>query len=81
MICCFCVFKGSDVGGLIDLSEALETLFRELGPGRYHIEEISADPLPSGHTSRRWGVGIKQSDGSVMLLPAPPERKSRNKRR
>jgi hypothetical protein len=38
-------------------------------PRRYHIDEISRDPLPSGHTSRRWGVGIKKADGSVVLEP------------
>ena len=25
----------------------------------YYVDEFSADPLSSGHTSRRWGVGIK----------------------
>jgi hypothetical protein len=29
------------------------------------------DPLPSGHTSRRWGVGIKRSDGSVVFEADP----------
>ncbi len=24
-------------------------------PARYQADEISADPLPSGHTLRRWG--------------------------
>jgi hypothetical protein len=28
-------------------------LIRRAKPGRYHIDEISADPLQSGHTSRR----------------------------
>ncbi len=36
---------------------------------RYHVDEISADPLPSGHTSRRWGVGIKRTDGRVTIKP------------
>jgi hypothetical protein len=30
-------------------------VLREQEPGRYHIDEISRDPLPSGHTSRRGG--------------------------
>jgi hypothetical protein len=40
-------------------------------PGRYHVDEISRDPLPSGHTSRRWGIGIKRNDGTVAIDPDP----------
>jgi hypothetical protein len=40
-------------------------------PGRSHIDEISAAPLPSGHTSRRCSVGIKLADGSVVIEPDP----------
>jgi hypothetical protein len=36
-------------------------------PGVYHIDEISADPLPSGHTSRRWGIAIKRGDSTVSI--------------
>jgi hypothetical protein len=36
-------------------------------PGRYHVDEISADPLPSGHKSRRWGVEIKRDDRTVVI--------------
>ena len=44
-------------------------------PGRYHIDEISHDPLPSGHTSRRSGIGIKRADGTVGIEPDPwPDR-------
>jgi hypothetical protein len=39
--------------------------------GRYHVDEISADPLPSGHTSRRRGVGIKRDDGTIAIEPDP----------
>jgi hypothetical protein len=37
-------------------------------PGHYHVDEVSSgdDAFPSGHTSRRWGVGIKRADGSVV---------------
>ncbi len=34
---------------------------------RCHIDEIIADPLPAGSTSRRWGVGIQRADGSVVI--------------
>jgi hypothetical protein len=39
--------------------------------GRFNIDILSADPLPGGHTSRRWGVGIKRADGSVVVEPDP----------
>jgi hypothetical protein len=57
----------------VDAANQLEPAIRAAKPGRYHSDEISRDPLPPGHTSRRWGVGIKQADGSVMLEPDPWE--------
>jgi hypothetical protein len=48
---------------------AVEAVVRVGGPGRYSVDDISVQPLPSGQTSRWWGVGIKQSDGSVTLEP------------
>jgi len=38
----------------VDLVEAIEPVMRSNKPGRYHVGEISSEPLPSGHTSRRW---------------------------
>jgi hypothetical protein len=40
-------------------------------PGRHHVDEISSDLPPSGHTSRRWHVGIKRADGAVVIEPDP----------
>jgi hypothetical protein len=57
----------------VDTVEALEQAFRSSEPGLYHVDEISSDPLPSGHTSRRWGVGIKPHDGDVVIEPDPWE--------
>ena len=57
----------------VDRVEAIEPAIRSSKPGRFHIDEISADPLPYGHTSRRWGVAIKRPDGSVELEPDPWE--------
>ena len=57
--------------GTADSQEGIKRVIEGLGPGRYHIDEISSDPLPSGHTSRRWGVGIKRPDGVVALDPDP----------
>jgi hypothetical protein len=53
----------TDVGTV----EAVEGAIRAGKPGRYHIDRISAEPLPSGHTSRRWGVEINRRDRSVTL--------------
>ena len=38
------------------LERARETL-RDGKPGRYHVDEIRAEPFPSGHTSRRGESG------------------------
>jgi hypothetical protein len=43
----------------VDQVEAIDPAIRSSDPGRNHVDEISADPLPSGHISRRWGVGIR----------------------
>jgi hypothetical protein len=40
-----------------------------LNPGRYDIDEIGRDSLPSGYIARRWGSGTKQPDGSVLIEP------------
>jgi hypothetical protein len=45
--------------------EAIEPTIRSSEPGIFHVAEIRSDPLPSGHTSRRWGVGIKLRDGTM----------------
>ena len=51
----------------VDSIDEVEPAIASSKPGRYHINQISAEPLPSGHTSRRWGVGIKATDGSVVI--------------
>ena len=50
---------------------AIEDAVRATKPGHYHVDEISADPLPSGHTARRWGTAIKHPDGTVSVEPDP----------
>jgi hypothetical protein len=55
----------------IDHVEAIEPAIRSSKSGRYHVDQIERDPLPSGRTARRWGVGIKRPDGSVELEPDP----------
>jgi hypothetical protein len=46
---------------------------RTAKPGCYYIDEITLEPLPSGDTSRRWGMSIKHVDGKIMMLPDPWE--------
>jgi hypothetical protein len=57
--------------GTADSEKAIKRVIEGLGLGRYHVDEISSDPLPSGHTSRRRGVGIKRPDRVVTLDPDP----------
>jgi hypothetical protein len=58
-----------DLNTIIDVAQVdqIEPALRVLKPGRYHVDEISAESLPSGHASRRWGIGIKNADGSVVI--------------
>jgi hypothetical protein len=55
----------------VDTLEEIEPTVRRAEPGRYHVDEISSDAFPSGHTSRRWSFGIKRADGSVVVQPDP----------
>lgn len=54
----------------VDQVKAIEPSIRSNEPGRYQIDEISADPLPSGHTSRRWAVLPLQN--RMALFPMRP---------
>jgi hypothetical protein len=55
----------------VDSVKAVDGAVRDDEPGRYHLHEISAEPLPSGHTSRRGGTAIQRPDGAVALDPDP----------
>jgi hypothetical protein len=45
-----------------DTIEYLKGILGHLDPGRYTVDEIALDPLPSGHTARRRGVLPKFDD-------------------
>ncbi len=60
----------------VDQVAAIEPAVRSSPPGRCHMDEISRDPLPSGHTLRRWGVGIKRPDGVVTIDRDPWPRRT-----
>jgi hypothetical protein len=51
--------------------EAIVRTIRDGDPGCFHFDEIGPEALPSGHTSRRSGVGYKRPDGVVVLDPDP----------
>jgi len=42
-----------------DTIKNLKGILGYLDPGRYTVDEIASEPLPSGHTARRWGVLLK----------------------
>jgi hypothetical protein len=66
------VTKGQDVGEVVDSIRAVEAFARDNGPGRYHVDEHSADPFPgSKSTARAWGSVIHHRDGQVVLDPIP----------
>ena len=46
-------------------------IVRGQSPGRYGVDEIRAQPFPSGHTSRSWGRMIRHPDGRVDEEPWP----------
>jgi hypothetical protein len=60
---------------LVDVEEVEEVVpvIRSSPPGRYHVDEIAAKPLRSRHTVRRWGIGIKHSDGAIVIRPDPSD--------
>jgi hypothetical protein len=39
--------------------------------GHYDILEGPSSTLPHGRAARRWGVAIKESSGTVGLIPDP----------
>ena len=55
----------------VDQVEAIEPSIRSTKPGRYQVDQISAEPLPSSDTSRRRGLGVKRPNRSVVLLSDP----------
>jgi hypothetical protein len=68
------MFRVSHRGDGIDDADTLEGargIGRGQPPGRYDLDEIRAEPLPSGHTSRQWGRLIRHPDGRVEDEPWP----------
>ena len=54
-----------------DTIDGVRQVVQDQPLGRYDVDEIWADPLPSGHTSRSWGRMIRHPDGRVQDEPWP----------
>jgi hypothetical protein len=54
-----------------DTIDGARGIVRGQPPARYDVDEIRAEPLPSGHTSRQWGRLIRHPDGRVEDDPHP----------
>jgi hypothetical protein len=68
------MFRVSQRGEGIEDAETIggaRTIVRCRPPGRYDVDEIRAEPFPSGLTSRQWGRMIRHPDGRVEDEPWP----------
>jgi hypothetical protein len=68
------MFRVSQRGDGIDDADTIDgarAIVRGQPPGRYDVDEIRAEPFPSGHTSQSWGRIIWHPDGRVEDLDDP----------
>jgi hypothetical protein len=68
------MFRVSHRGEGIDDSGTIEgarEIVRGQTPGQYDVDELRAEPFPSGHTSKQWGRLIRHPDGWVEEDPHP----------
>ena len=52
------MFRASHECDSIDDADTIEgtrKIVRGQPPGRYDVDELRAEPVPSGHTGRSWG--------------------------
>jgi hypothetical protein len=64
------------IGELVIVGDSIgymKGMLGDLRPGSYQVDELSAEPHPSGHTARRWGMLFKLSDGTIIEEPDPWE--------
>jgi hypothetical protein len=62
------MFRVTHRGAAIDHAKTIDgalEIVRGRPPRRYDVDEIRAEPFPSGHTSRSWGRLIRHPDGRV----------------
>jgi hypothetical protein len=69
----FQIIRGDNIIANVGTLEEVTAALQIAEPGRYVIEESSmaGEFLPSGYSWQRWGVAIRQADGTVMLEPEP----------
>jgi hypothetical protein len=66
------ITKTPEVGDFIDSLDAVMSIAREHGPGRYDVDEHSLDPFVGTNvTARAWGNVIHQKDGQVVVDGIP----------
>jgi len=67
------IIKDRDIIASVRRPEEISAALSGAIPGRYVVEESSmaGELLPSGYSCQRWGVAIREADGSVALEPAP----------
>ena len=72
------IIKGEDIIANVRTPEEVTAALQSAKPGRYVVEESSmaGDLLRSGYSCQRWGVAIRQADGTVDLEPEPAPVKS-----
>ena len=71
------IIQGDEIIAIISTPEEIAAALQRAKPGRYIIEEssVAGELLPSGYSCQRWGVAIRQADGTVELEPEPPPRR------
>jgi hypothetical protein len=57
--------SGEQSGFDADTIEQARERLRNAEPGRYHVDEIRAEPFPSGRRSRVWGTVVRHADGRI----------------
>jgi hypothetical protein len=69
------IIKGDDIIASVASPEEVTKALLSARPGRFVVDESSmaGELLPSGYSCQRWGVAIRQADGTVLLerLPVP----------
>ncbi len=65
--------KGEGIEDADTIEGAREIVQSQPSDGRHDVDEIRAEPFPSGHTSQSWGRLIRRPDGRVKDGPWPWE--------
>jgi hypothetical protein len=66
----YCVTRPDGLATYADSVEAVKAIVTAGPTGGYKVEEIDVGRLAGHYRPRRWGVGIKRHDGTVIIEPA-----------